>query len=199
MSLKVGALIGDFRLGHPVGAEGPDSFGKTGHHLGESGRFGRGDPFDGKAIRVDTGIFKDDANDLGAGQGFVITVQVMAFTQVSAHDDHAVSPALECFDHQVGVHHARAHDPHGAHVGRILQARDAGQVPTGIGAPVAQKSKDDRLIRCLHVGSFLLERPNGRPIRCFTLCRQGRGHLGAQLIQGKPIDFDPALGAGGGA
>jgi hypothetical protein len=65
-------------------------------------------------------ILQNDADRLTAGQCFVITFQVMAFTQVSAHQEDAVGAFAQSIHHQLRMDHARTHDPHRAHVGRIL-------------------------------------------------------------------------------
>jgi hypothetical protein len=79
----------------------------------------------------------------------------MTFSQVSAHQDDTVSPPGKGFGHQVRVDHARTHDPHRAHVGRILQPADTGQVAAGIGAPVAQKSDYFGLKGIVHQNDLL--------------------------------------------
>jgi hypothetical protein len=72
----------------------------------------------------------------------MITFQVMAVAQVSPHDQNAVDAFMEGVHHQVGMHHAGAIHPDDPEVGGILHPGDAGQVSPGIGAPVAEESKD---------------------------------------------------------
>jgi hypothetical protein len=72
----------------------------------------------------------------------MITFQVMAFSQVSPHDDDAIGTFNQSIDYQVRVNHARAHYPDGTHVWRILHTGDTRQVSPGICAPVAEKSDD---------------------------------------------------------
>jgi hypothetical protein len=133
-----------FRRRSVVGTQRPDLFGEAGHHFGKPRRFGGRNPLDGETLRIDPQILQDDADGGGAAQGFDITVQVMAFTEVSAHDDDAVGSLAQGTHHQVRMDHPRAHHPDGAHVGRVLQPGDAGEVAAGIGAPVAQKTDDRR-------------------------------------------------------
>jgi hypothetical protein len=78
------------------------------------------------------------------GQCFVITIQVMTVAQVSPHDNDAVKPPIQGVHHQPGMHHTGTHGPNDPHVGRILQPGNTGQITTGIGAPVAQETEDDR-------------------------------------------------------
>ncbi len=73
-----------------VRAEGSDLFRKSRHQLGEPRRFRRRHPFDGEPFGIDADAFQSDADGMTSGQGFVITIQVMTFAQVSAHDEDAV-------------------------------------------------------------------------------------------------------------
>jgi hypothetical protein len=68
----------------------------------------------------------------------------MAFAQMSAHHDHPVRPSIERFEYQVGVNHARAHDAHGTHVGRVLQPGHPCQIAAGISAPVTEEPQNHR-------------------------------------------------------
>jgi hypothetical protein len=74
-----------------------------------------------------------------------ITFQVMAVTEMSPRNQHAVTPLPESLDDKVGIDPAGAHDPHSPQVGRILQPGDTGEIGTGIGAPVAKERYDFRL------------------------------------------------------
>jgi hypothetical protein len=105
-----------------IGPQRADDFGKAGDHFGKPRGFGRGNPLDGEPLRIDADIFQDEPNGFGAGQGFVITFQVMAFAQVSPHDDDAVGTFAEGVHHQVRMNHPGAHHPHRPHVGGVLQA-----------------------------------------------------------------------------
>lgn len=58
----------------------------------------------------------------------MITVQVMAFSQVSAHDHDAISPLPEGIDNELRMDHARAHDPDDPDVGWILHPGSAGKI-----------------------------------------------------------------------
>jgi hypothetical protein len=88
----------------------------------EQGRFGHGakraepDP-----LRVDPLGFEHHLGGFTSGEGFVITFQVMAFPEVSAHHEHPVRPPVEGLQDEVGMHHARAHDADRAHVRGVLQ------------------------------------------------------------------------------
>jgi hypothetical protein len=133
-----------------------DLFGELRHRFGKPRRFSGGDPLDGEPCGVDALEFQDDLGGFASGQGFVITFQVMTFAQVSAHQDDPVGSPVERFEDQIRVHHARAHHPHGAHVGRILQPGDACQISAGIGAPVAEKPQNHRLEFFTHFSLLLL-------------------------------------------
>jgi hypothetical protein len=74
-----------------IGAKQFHFFCKTGDNFGKSRGFGRRDPFNGKTFGVDAGFFKNDSDGCGSGQSFFITFQVMAFSDVSSHNDNAVS------------------------------------------------------------------------------------------------------------
>jgi hypothetical protein len=79
----------------------------------------------------------------------------MAVTNVSATHQDAVRPQLKSSENEVGRNPAGTHHPDQPDVGRVLKAADAGQIGTGISAPVAAKSNDLRLeLRSHRVYSF---------------------------------------------
>jgi hypothetical protein len=86
----------------------------------------------------------------------MITFQVMAFTDVSAHHQHTVGAPMEGLQHEVRMDHAGAHDPHGAHVWRVLQPGHSRQIAAGIGAPVAEEPQDNWLKFFTHFRVSLL-------------------------------------------
>jgi hypothetical protein len=170
MPPSIGCQLGDARQ---MGTQGRYFFGETGDHLGKTRTFGGGDPLDGESLGIDSAVLQNDSNDLGTGQGFVITFQVMAFTQMSAHDNDAVGPLAESIYHQVRMHHAGAHNAHGAHVGRILQPGHPGQIAARIRAPVAKKSDNGGIVFCWHMDCsfisgclFLLDRARYALMAC---------------------------------
>ena len=114
-----------------------NGIGKTRYHLDKSGRFGRGNPLDRKTTGVHGHVLKDHSDSFRTGQCNVITFQVMAFSQVSPHNDYAIRTLGQGIDHQVRMNHARAHDSYRAHVWWILHSGNARQVASGIGAPSA--------------------------------------------------------------
>ena len=69
---------------------------------------------------------------------------------MAAADEDSVRPLGECINHQVGMHHARAHDADDADAGRILDAGNARQVCAGVGAPVATQGNDQGLKVVVH-------------------------------------------------
>jgi hypothetical protein len=134
-----------------VGSDLPDLFRETSHHLGESGRFGGAHPFQGEPFGIDSEAVEDQADGLKACGCLMITVQVMAFTRVSAHDQNAVRALEEGMHDEVRAHHPRAHHADGPHVGGVLKARNPGEITAGVSAPVAQKPDDDGFEWSFHV------------------------------------------------
>ena len=63
----------------------------------------------------------------------------MAFTYVSPGHQYTVGPHLKRLGNEVGVHATGAHQADDAHVGRILQPADTGQIGGRIGTPVTGK------------------------------------------------------------
>jgi len=80
-----------------------------------------------------------------AFSGGVITVQVIAVTDVSATHQQAVHSLLEGEQHVVHGYASAAHNPHNPDVGGILEPTDPSQVSSGIGSPGAEKTKHLRL------------------------------------------------------
>jgi len=80
----------------------------------------------------------------------------MAFSGVSATYQDPVGSFSKRVDYEIGVHHAGAHNADYATVWGIMKPGDASQVRSGIGAPVAQKSENQRfkLFAHLPVRSF---------------------------------------------
>jgi hypothetical protein len=141
-----------------AGPDAADFFGKTGHDFGKPRRLGRGHPLDDEPLRIYPLGFEHHLGGFTSGEGFVITFQVMAFPEVSAHHDDPVRPALEGLEHEIGVHHARAHHAHGTHVRRILQPAHTRQVPAGVSAPVAEKPQNHRFKPFAHFSRLLLSK-----------------------------------------
>jgi histone deacetylase complex regulatory component SIN3 len=77
----------------------------------------------------------------------------MTFPKVSAHDNDAVSAISQSFNHQVRMYHPGTHYPDSPHIGRVLQARNPGQVTASIRAPVAKEPDYDRfeIVRHDHI------------------------------------------------
>jgi hypothetical protein len=94
----------------------------------------------------------------------LITVQVIAFTDVSAADKDAVHPLLECEQDVMGGDTATAHDPNHTDVGRVLQTTDPSQVSSGIRSPGAEEADDFRFeILGAHKVSFFFLTVNCEP------------------------------------
>ena len=67
----------------------------------------------------------------------IITIQVIAFTEVSAADEHTVDSTLKCKQYMVRRNGTTAHYPDGANVRRVLQTTDPSQVSSGVCSPGA--------------------------------------------------------------
>jgi hypothetical protein len=72
--------------------------------------------------------------------GLNITLQVMAITEMSPGNQYTVTSLFKRLQNKQRVDSARTHDAHGSDVGWILQPGYTGQIRTGIGTPVTQKS-----------------------------------------------------------
>jgi hypothetical protein len=108
-------------------------------------RLGGGNPGYLKSTVVISKIFQQFGDHIRAAHGFIITIQVMTFTEVSAKYHDAVGTLAEGIHYMLGVNHSRAHYTDNPHVMRILHPRRAGQISGGIGAPVAAECNDFRL------------------------------------------------------
>jgi len=95
-----------------------------------------------QTLRIDPGKLQDLLGQADFLFGLDITIQVMAVADVSAGDEDAVSPVLEGVNDVDRVDPAAAHNPNRPEVLRILQPGDAGQISSGISAPVAEESQD---------------------------------------------------------
>ena len=79
---------------------------KVGDHLLKTRSFSRGYPLDPESFRVDTHVFQNEFNGLCPSLCLVITIQVMTFAQVSAHQDDAVRAFFKGLYHQIGMNHS---------------------------------------------------------------------------------------------
>jgi hypothetical protein len=79
----------------------------------------------------------------------------MTFTKLSAAGKDAVCPFNKAPQDKSGIDPTGAHDPDGAQVGWILVTGNSGCISRSIATPVAQKSKDPRVVLFLaHFLSF---------------------------------------------
>ena len=83
-----------------------------------------------------------------------ITIQVIAFTQVSAAYENAIHTLLKCPQHMMGGHAPGTHDTDDPDICRVLHTTDPSQVSSGIRSPGAQKT-DDMGLKISVVHSFL--------------------------------------------
>jgi hypothetical protein len=95
-----------------------------------------------KAVLADPCQVKQITHQVYPLGGVSITILVMAFSQMSPEDQHAVKAAQQTLRNMDRVYSSSAHGQHGPDSAGILKPRDASQVGGGIGTPVAQKSQD---------------------------------------------------------
>ncbi len=72
----------------------------------------------------------------------IITIQVIAFAQVSATHKNAVHTLLKRPEHMMGRHAPGTHDTDNPDICRVLHTTDPSQVSSGIGSPGAQKTNN---------------------------------------------------------
>jgi hypothetical protein len=89
---------------------------------------------------INTEILQYHLDRSGPRQCNMITFQVMAFSEMSPHDDYAIRTFDQSINNQVRMYHARAHHTDCPHVGGILQAGYTCKISSGIRTPVAKKS-----------------------------------------------------------
>jgi NAD-dependent oxidoreductase involved in siderophore biosynthesis len=70
----------------------------------------------------------------------VITVQVMAFTQVSPTHENTIHSLLKSKEDMMRRHTCRTHYPHGPDIRGVLQPTDPSQVSSGVCSPCAQEA-----------------------------------------------------------
>jgi hypothetical protein len=138
-----------------VGTELLDFFREQSYKLRKAWRFSRRAPLQGKSIGIDSRSFKRNLDGFNPGKCFVITIQVMTFTQMSAHDDDTVGSFSKGVHHQIRRDHTGAHDADGPHVRWILKPGNARKIAACISAPVAKISNDDWFEIGLHGTSSL--------------------------------------------
>jgi len=76
--------------------------------------------------------------------GGIITVQVIAFTEVSSPDKDPVHPLLESKQNMMRRHTPTAHYPDSPNIRRVLQTTDPSQVSSGVCSPCTQKAYNFR-------------------------------------------------------
>ena len=69
----------------------------------------------------------------------------MAFSEMSAADEHTVHALLKSPQDMMRRHTCRAHDPHGPHIRRVLQTTDPSQVSSRVHSPRTDETDDFRL------------------------------------------------------
>ena len=64
----------------------------------------------------------------------------MAFAEMSATDNDAVSPVDKTVQKEHGIYAARAHNPDDPHMGRVLKPGYPSRISRRIATPVAEKA-----------------------------------------------------------
>jgi len=72
--------------------------------------------------------------------GRVITVQVMAFTQISPPHKNTIHSLLKSKKDMMRRHTCRTHYPHGPDIRGVLQPTDPSQVSSSVCSPCAQEA-----------------------------------------------------------
>jgi hypothetical protein len=139
------------------GAKGSNFFGELPGNLGETGAFGRGDPFQPKPPGIDSQDIQQLLGRFDRLFRFDITIQVMTIADVSPGHEHSVCAPLKGLEHEVRVDLSRAHDPDQLQVGRVLKTADPGQVRSGVSAPVACETNDLRIEAFVHGPIVLID------------------------------------------
>jgi len=124
-------------------SEAADLLDKLSHYSRIPGAFSGRDPFQFQALRVNPLEFQELPHECHSLYRHVITIQVMAVTDVSPAHKDAVSAFLESLQDLVRPNGSRTEGPNGPQVGRILQAAHPGKVCTRVRAPVTQESDDN--------------------------------------------------------
>jgi hypothetical protein len=121
-----------------IRAQQTDGFGKIRDNLNKFLSFGRRDPFQVHPS-LQTDEFKQRLNKCYPFDGHVITIQVMAVTDVSPAYQNTIGTTLQGAQNMMCGNRCRAHDPYRTDVGGIRHPADTGQVRSTVRTPVAQK------------------------------------------------------------
>jgi len=113
--------------------------------VGEFRPFRRGNPPGAQTIRLDPAECQELSQKTDPLVGCVITIQVMAFPEVSPAHKNAVYPLLEGPQDMVRRHAGRAHHANRSNIARVLQSTNPSQVSSGVCSPRTQKTHDLRL------------------------------------------------------
>lgn len=133
-------LLSDLLQGR--GAKLPQGFDEILHLVNELRRLGRGDPARPETLLLDTAELEQLSQDAGTLFGTVITIQVIAFTLVSAAHKDAVDAPLESCEDMMRRNTAGAHYSDRPYVGRVLQTTNPSQVSSSVRSPGAEEAQD---------------------------------------------------------
>jgi hypothetical protein len=125
-----------------------------GNHLCKAGPLRGRYPFEVQPRGIDTGEFQDLPEKRNPFYRHVITIQVMAVSDVSPAHKDAVRSFLKGLQNLVRTDGCGTQGSNGTEVRRILQTADAGKVSAGVRAPVAEKADYSRFkLFCGHYHS----------------------------------------------
>ncbi len=114
-------------------------FDKVCNHLRKSRAFGRGYPFELEPLGIDPGKLQELFHKSHSLHRHVITVQVMAVSDVSPAYEDAVRTLLKGLEDLMRAYRCRAQSANGPQVWRVLQSADSREICARVRAPVAQE------------------------------------------------------------
>jgi len=103
-----------------------------------------------ESIGINSATLENHLNYIGSCSRFLITFQVMAFSEVSTDHQNAIRTFGQGMDHKIRTDHSRAHHPDDPQIGWVLQTTDPSQVSSSVRSPRTQESKNDRFERIRH-------------------------------------------------
>ena len=176
------------------GPQPPDVLGDLGHHLGKARPLRGRHPGELHAPLLDAQVFQIALQQGEAPPREIVAGQIVAVARVAAGDQHAIGALAQRLHDKHGVHPPRAGHADDAHVGRVLDARRAGQVGARRrstscterpGSWVPKRAFAVRSCLILHAGALLS-----------VLRRHQRRDLGHDLHVVKAVQRDTPRAAG---
>src|SRR5581483_219095 len=106
---------------------------------------GGGDPLEPNPSLLDSEVAQHAPQELEAPERVDVPLLVVAVPRMAAPDQHAVGSVPERGEDELRVDPARAHEPDGPDVWRVLHPRDPGEVGGRVRAPGAEERHDPGL------------------------------------------------------